>query len=148
MACLQQANPTPEAEAAMAYLRVATALVEEKSVAAKSVASSSSRHSRSRSNQPARSNLPPHLALRRGRGRRDAQGRPRQHRGAPCGRTDALHPPRVADTSLPRPQHAGMILQHGRPSPVVHPRHQGNAQALHTLGRPFHREIGHWAGDL
>ena len=40
----------------MAYLRVATALVEEKSAAAKSAASSSSHHSCSRSK---RSNLPP-----------------------------------------------------------------------------------------
>jgi hypothetical protein len=53
MARLQQANPTPEAEAAMAYLRVATALVEDKSAAAKSIVSMLSRHSRSRSNQPA-----------------------------------------------------------------------------------------------
>jgi hypothetical protein len=53
MARLQQANPSPEAEAAMAYLRVATALVEEKSAASKSMTSSSSRHSRSRSNRPA-----------------------------------------------------------------------------------------------
>jgi hypothetical protein len=59
MARLQQANPTTEAEAAMAYLRVATALVEEKSAAAKSVASTSSHHSRSRSNQPAHTNLLP-----------------------------------------------------------------------------------------
>jgi hypothetical protein len=43
MARLQQANPTSEAEAAMAYLRVATALVEEKSATAKSAASTSSR---------------------------------------------------------------------------------------------------------
>jgi hypothetical protein len=61
MARLQQANPTPEAEAAMAYLRVATALVEEKSTTTMSVASSSSRHLCSRSNQPARSNLPTHI---------------------------------------------------------------------------------------
>jgi hypothetical protein len=53
MARLQQANRTPEADAAMAYLRVATALVEERSAA-----SSSSRHSRSRSNRPAHSKLP------------------------------------------------------------------------------------------
>jgi hypothetical protein len=43
MVRLQQANPTSEAEAAMAYLRVATALVEEKSATAKSAASTSSR---------------------------------------------------------------------------------------------------------
>jgi hypothetical protein len=42
----------------MTYLRVAMALVEEKSATAKSVASSSSLHSRSRSNRPAHSNLP------------------------------------------------------------------------------------------
>jgi hypothetical protein len=57
MACLQQADPTPEAEAAIAYLRVTTTLVE-KSVAAKFAASSSSLHSRSRSNRPVRNNLP------------------------------------------------------------------------------------------
>jgi hypothetical protein len=39
MARLQHANPTPEAEATMAYLRVAMALVEEKSVAANSATS-------------------------------------------------------------------------------------------------------------
>jgi hypothetical protein len=50
MARLQQANLSPEAEAAMAELWVATALVEEKSAASKSAASSSSQHSRSRSN--------------------------------------------------------------------------------------------------
>jgi hypothetical protein len=50
MACLQQANPTPKAEEAMAYLQVATTLVEEKSAVAKSDASTSSRHSHSRSN--------------------------------------------------------------------------------------------------
>jgi hypothetical protein len=58
MARLQQANPSPEAKDAMAYLWVATALVEEKSAASKSTASSSSQHSRSRSNQPAHSKLP------------------------------------------------------------------------------------------
>jgi hypothetical protein len=58
MARLQQANPSPEAEAAMAYLRVATTLVEEKSVTSKSVSSSSSQHSRSRSNRPAHNKLP------------------------------------------------------------------------------------------
>jgi hypothetical protein len=58
MVRLQQANPSPEAEAAMAYLRVATALVEEKSAASKSMTSSSSRHSRSRSNRPAHIKLP------------------------------------------------------------------------------------------
>jgi hypothetical protein len=39
MACLQQVDPTPQAEAAMAYLRVAMTLVEEKSMTAKSTAS-------------------------------------------------------------------------------------------------------------
>jgi hypothetical protein len=57
MARLQQANPSPKAEAAMAYLRVATTLVEEKSVASKSAASSWSRHSRSSSNRPAHNKL-------------------------------------------------------------------------------------------
>jgi hypothetical protein len=42
----------------MAYVRVATALVEERSTASKSAASTSSRHSHSRSNQPAHSKLP------------------------------------------------------------------------------------------
>jgi hypothetical protein len=42
----------------MAYLRVATALVEEKSVASMSAASTSSWHSRSRFNRPAHSKLP------------------------------------------------------------------------------------------
>jgi hypothetical protein len=42
----------------MAYVWVATALVEEKSVASKSAASTSSRHSHSRSNQPAHRRLP------------------------------------------------------------------------------------------
>jgi hypothetical protein len=59
MTCLQQANPTPRAEAAMVYLRVATALVEEKSATAKFAVSTSSHQSHSRSNQPAHSNLPP-----------------------------------------------------------------------------------------
>jgi hypothetical protein len=58
LACLQQADPSPEAEAAMAYVRVATALVEEKSVVSKSTASTSSRHSRNRSDRPAHSRLP------------------------------------------------------------------------------------------
>jgi hypothetical protein len=58
LARLQQANPSPEVEEAMAYVRIATALVEEKSAASKSAASTSSRHSRSRSNQPADSRLP------------------------------------------------------------------------------------------
>jgi hypothetical protein len=58
MARLQQANPSPEADAAMAYLQVATALVEERSASSKSAASSSSRHSRSQSNRPAHSKLP------------------------------------------------------------------------------------------
>jgi hypothetical protein len=42
----------------MAYLQVATALVEEKSVASKSMASTLIWHSRSRSNRPAHSKLP------------------------------------------------------------------------------------------
>jgi hypothetical protein len=46
LARLQQANPSPEADAAMAYVRVATALVE-KSETSKSAASTSSQHSRS-----------------------------------------------------------------------------------------------------
>jgi hypothetical protein len=48
LARLQQADPSPEVEAAMEHVGVATALVEEKSVASKSAASTSSRHSRSR----------------------------------------------------------------------------------------------------
>jgi hypothetical protein len=47
LARLQQANPSPEADASMAYVRVATALVEEKSETSKSAASTSSQHSRS-----------------------------------------------------------------------------------------------------
>jgi hypothetical protein len=47
LARLLQADPSPEAEAAIAYVRVTTALVEEKSVVSKSAASTSSRHSRS-----------------------------------------------------------------------------------------------------
>jgi hypothetical protein len=58
LARFQQANPSPEAEAAKAYVRVATTLVEEKSAMFKSAASTSSRHSRSRSNRPAHSRLP------------------------------------------------------------------------------------------
>jgi hypothetical protein len=58
LARLQQANPSPEVEAAMAHVRVATTLVEEKSAVSKSAASTSSRHSHSRSNQPAHSRLP------------------------------------------------------------------------------------------
>jgi hypothetical protein len=58
LARLQQSNPLPEAEAAITYVRVATTLVEEKSVMSKSVASMSSRHSCSRSNWPAHSKLP------------------------------------------------------------------------------------------
>jgi hypothetical protein len=58
LARLQQANPLPEADAAMAYVRVTTALVEERSAASKSAASTSSRHSRSRSNRPAHNKLP------------------------------------------------------------------------------------------
>jgi hypothetical protein len=42
----------------MAHVRIATALVEEKSAASKSAASTSSRHLRSRSNRPAHSRLP------------------------------------------------------------------------------------------
>jgi hypothetical protein len=42
----------------IAYARVTTVLVEEKSVTSKSAASTSSRHSRSRSNRPAHSKLP------------------------------------------------------------------------------------------
>jgi hypothetical protein len=42
----------------MAYVRVATTLVEERSATSKSAASTSSRHSRSRSNRPAHSKLP------------------------------------------------------------------------------------------
>jgi hypothetical protein len=42
----------------MAYVRVAIALVEEKSAASKLAASTSSRHSRSQSNQRAHSRLP------------------------------------------------------------------------------------------
>jgi hypothetical protein len=57
LAHLQQANPSPEAKAAMAYVRIAIALVE-KSAASKSAASTSSRHSRSRSNWPAHNRLP------------------------------------------------------------------------------------------
>jgi hypothetical protein len=41
----------------MAYVRVATALVEEKSAASKSAASTSSRHWHGRSNRPAYSRL-------------------------------------------------------------------------------------------
>jgi hypothetical protein len=58
LARLQQANPSPEAEAAMAYVWVATALVEEKSASFKSAISTSSQHSRSRSNWRAHSRLP------------------------------------------------------------------------------------------
>jgi hypothetical protein len=46
LAHLQQANPSPDAEEAIAYVRVATPLVEVKSAASKSAASTSSRHSR------------------------------------------------------------------------------------------------------
>jgi hypothetical protein len=58
LARLQQANPSPEVEAAMAHVRMDTTLVEEKSAASKSSASTSSRHSRNRSNRPAHSRLP------------------------------------------------------------------------------------------
>jgi hypothetical protein len=54
----QQVDPSPEVEEAMAHIRVATSLVEEKSAASKSAASTSRRHSRSRSSQPAHSRLP------------------------------------------------------------------------------------------
>jgi hypothetical protein len=47
LAPLQQANPSPEADVAMAYIRVATALVEERSTMSKSATSASTRHSRS-----------------------------------------------------------------------------------------------------
>jgi hypothetical protein len=52
IAQLQRAGPNPEIEAVIANLRVANALVEEKSAASKSASSSGSKHSRSRSNQP------------------------------------------------------------------------------------------------
>jgi hypothetical protein len=42
----------------MAYVRVTTALVEERSTASKSAASTSSRYSRSQSNRPVHSKLP------------------------------------------------------------------------------------------
>jgi hypothetical protein len=42
----------------MAYVQIATALVDEKSATSKSAASTSSRHSHSRSNRPAHSKLP------------------------------------------------------------------------------------------
>jgi hypothetical protein len=58
LALLQQANPSPEAEAAKAYVWVAIALVEEKSAASKSAASTSSRHSCSRSNRHEHSRRP------------------------------------------------------------------------------------------
>jgi hypothetical protein len=58
LARLQLANPSPEANAAMAYVRVATTLVEERSTASKSVAYTSSQHSRSQFNRPAHSKLP------------------------------------------------------------------------------------------
>jgi hypothetical protein len=53
LARLQQANPSPEVKAA-----IATALVEEKSTTSKSAASTSSWHSRSRSNRPTHRKLP------------------------------------------------------------------------------------------
>jgi hypothetical protein len=58
LALLQQANPSPEANATMAYVQVATALVEERSATSKSVASTSSRHLHNRSNRPTHSKLP------------------------------------------------------------------------------------------
>jgi hypothetical protein len=42
----------------MAYVRVATSLVEERSTMSKSATSASTRHSRSRSNRPAHNKLP------------------------------------------------------------------------------------------
>jgi hypothetical protein len=69
--------------------------------------------------------------------RGDAQGLPRQHWGTSRGFADAAHSPQAATTSLPWPQHAWTILQCGRPSFTTHPRHQGNAQSLYTLGGPF-----------
>jgi hypothetical protein len=58
LARLQQGDPSLEVEAAMAHVRVASALVEEKSAASKSAASTSSWHSRSRSSRPVHSRLP------------------------------------------------------------------------------------------
>jgi hypothetical protein len=58
LAHLQQTNPPCEANVAMAYVQVAIALVEERSATSKSVSSTSSWHSRSRSNRPAHSKLP------------------------------------------------------------------------------------------
>jgi hypothetical protein len=51
LARLHQANPSPEANTSMANVQVATALVEEGSAVSKSAASTSSQHSRSRSNR-------------------------------------------------------------------------------------------------
>jgi hypothetical protein len=58
LARLQQPNPSLDANATMANIRVATALVEERSMASKSATSTSSRHSRNRSNRPAHSKIP------------------------------------------------------------------------------------------
>jgi hypothetical protein len=58
LAHLQQTNPPCEANVAMAYVQVAIALVEERSATSKSVSSTLSWHSRSRSNRPAHSKLP------------------------------------------------------------------------------------------
>jgi hypothetical protein len=58
LARLQQANPSPEVEAPMVHVEIATALVEEKSTASKSAASTSSPHSRNQSNWPVHSRLP------------------------------------------------------------------------------------------
>jgi hypothetical protein len=58
LARLQQASPLHEVEAVVTLVRVSTTSVEEKSEMSKSAASTSSRHSRSRSNQFAHSRLP------------------------------------------------------------------------------------------
>jgi hypothetical protein len=58
LARLQQANPSPEAEAAISHVRATTALVEKKSAASKSAAATSSWHSCSRSNWPTHSKIP------------------------------------------------------------------------------------------
>jgi hypothetical protein len=58
LARLQKANPSPKANAAMACVRVATTLVEEKSATSKSTTSMLNRHSCSQSNRPVHRNLP------------------------------------------------------------------------------------------
>jgi hypothetical protein len=58
LARLEQANPSPEANAGMTYVRVVTTLVEETSAASKLAVSTSSWHSRSQSNRPGHSKLP------------------------------------------------------------------------------------------